>query len=162
MHGPERGAQPADTLSRADMRVQFVWYVVVGGLSFLADLAVFVSLLWLGVPVLAALVLGFVIGTLANYALSRLLAFTSGRFRLTQEVLRLFTVAVIGLGLTAVLVLVLMALGLPAVAAKILATPIALIWNYLGRRAFVFHAQMPSATWQLSARALGRIRTGPR
>ena len=162
MRAAEREARPADPLGRTDLRVQFLWYVVVGGLSFLTDLAVFVSLLSVGTPVMAALVVGFVIGTLTNYLLSRALAFTAGRFRPVSEVLRLFIVAAIGLMLTVALVFALMALGLPVVAAKIIATPIALIWNYFGRRIFVFHPQMPTAIWQLSARALDRIRTGPR
>ena len=166
MSAPEAGTRPAQgpkrKLGRADIRAQFVWYVVVGGLSFLADLAIFVSLLWLGAPVMAALVTGFVVGTLVNYGLSRLLAFTGGRYRRTGEVTRLFVVALVGLLLTAVLVFLLMALGLPAVAAKIVATPIALVWNYFGRRLFVFHPQMPFAIWQLSARALERVRPGPR
>jgi putative flippase GtrA len=158
LRAPEARAGAAGGLGRADVRAQFVWYLVVGGLSFLADLLAFAGLLWLGVPVLPALVVGFVIGTFANYALSRALAFAGGRFRPTGEVLRLFAVAVVGLALTAVLVHLFMGAGLPAVAAKIVATPIALIWNYAGRRFFVFHPHMPVATWRLSARALARVR----
>ncbi len=150
--------EPEPSFGRADIRAQFVWYIIVGGLSFLADFAIFVGLLWLGAPVLAALAIGFVVGTVVNYGLSRLLAFTGGRYRPTGEVARLFTVAIVGLVLTAVLVFLLMALGLPAVAAKIVATPIAFVWNYFGRRIFVFHPQMPFATWRLSARAAERIR----
>jgi putative flippase GtrA len=167
---PEAAARPAGgaarapegRLGRADIRAQFLWYVLVGGLSFLADLAVFAGLLWLGAPVMAALVLGFGLGTLVNYLLSRALAFTGGRYRPTGEVARLFAVAAFGLGLTALLVLLLMALGLSALTAKIVATPIALGWNYLGRRLFVFHPHMPLVTWRLSARAVARLREGRR
>jgi putative flippase GtrA len=162
----EAATRPADgperKLGRADVRAQFGWYLVVGGVSFLADLAVFVTFIWLGAPVMAALATGFVFGTLVNYGLSRVLAFTGGRHRPAGEVARLFTVAVVGLLLTAALVFLLMALGLPAIAARIVATPIALVWNYVGRRLFVFHPQMPIATWRLSARALDRVRTGRR
>jgi putative flippase GtrA len=160
--GRATGGVVGGVVGRADIRAQFVWYLVVGGLSFLADLAVFVGLLGLGAPVMAALAFGFVVGTLVNYGLSRALAFTGGRYRRTGEVARLFAVALAGLGLTAVLVALLMALGLTAVAAKIVATPIALVWNYVGRRRFVFHSQMPFATWRLSARAVARIRPGRR
>lgn len=148
-------------LSRGDVRVGFIWYVVVGGLSFLTDLAVFVAFLWAGVPVLGALVVGFLIGTLANYVLSRALAFTGGRYRRAGEILRLFIVALIGLLLTAALVALLMAIGISAVAAKILATPIALVWNYAGRRLFVFHPHLPHGTWRLSDRALARAECPP-
>jgi putative flippase GtrA len=145
-------------LGRSDVRAQFLWYVLVGGLSFLTDLAAFAALVAAGAPVMGALALGFAVGTLANYLLSRALAFTGGRFGRADEVLRLVVVALAGLALTAALVAGFMALGLAAITAKVAATPIALAWNYLGRRLFVFHAEMPGWTWRLSDRAAARTR----
>ncbi len=162
MSAPERERSAGAGLARADMRAQFAWYIVVGGLSFLTDLTVFVGLLWLGMPVLGALVIGFLIGTLTNYVLSRVLAFTGGRFHLSGEILRLFTVALVGLALTALLVGLLMGAGMSAVAAKIVATPIALIWNYAARRLFVFHPQMPIAIWRMTDRTLARMKRSDR
>jgi putative flippase GtrA len=143
------------TLERSDAPTQFVWYVVVGGLSFAVDLVVFSALLYVGAHVMIALVIGFLIGTLANYGLSLSLAFTGGRFRRSGEVLRLFAVALVGLGLTALLVWMFMAFGgLTAFVAKIIATPIALAWNFAGRRLFVFQPDMPLGIWLLSRRVL--------
>lgn len=153
---PENDASPR--LSRADVGAQFVWYIVVGGLSFLTDFVLFVGLLGAGTPVLGALVIGFLVGTLVNYGLSRALAFSGGRYHRAGEILRLFIVALIGLSLTTALVALLMAIGMSAVIAKIVATPIALIWNYAGRRLFVFRPQMPHGIWRLSDRALAHAR----
>ena len=38
-------------IARSDMPTQFVWYLLVGGLSFLTDLAAFIALLNVDVPV---------------------------------------------------------------------------------------------------------------
>ena len=109
--------------------------------------------------VLTALVVGFFVGTFANYLLSLAFAFTSGRHGRTGEIVRLFAVALFGLGLTAALVLAFMSfLGFSAVAAKILATLIVLIWNYLGRRLIVFQPEMPDWSWRLSASVLASTR----
>jgi len=147
-------------LKRDDIRAQFVWYFAVGTGSLLTDLLAFTWLLAMGAPVPLALVVGFVIGTLVNYVLSRALAFTGGRFRRWDEILRLFAVALIGLVLTALLVAVCMGFGLSAIAAKLVATPVAFFWNYLGRRIFVFHAEMPTGIWRLSTQAVELVRAG--
>jgi len=133
--------------------------VVVGGLSFLTDLMTFVVLLHVSLTVGAAFTISFIVGTLVNYGLSRVLAFTGGRYRRPREILRLFTVALAGLAFTATLVWTFMVLGLAPLVAKVIATPIALIWNYLGRRLFVFHPEMPSGIWQMSTRALSATRS---
>lgn len=153
--------EPVETkLERSNAPTQFAWYLVVGGLSFLADITVFAALLQLGAPVMAALIAGFVLATFANYALSLLLAFTHRRHQRVSEILRLFAVALAGLGLTALFVWTFMALcGLSALTAKLIATLIVLPWNYLGRRLFVFHPNMPIWTWRLSMRAYAAAHT---
>src|SRR5262245_16730919 len=162
--GPDAPLPPADgrdaTIGRRNVPAQLVWYLLVGGLSFLADLAVFLAILDLGV--VPAVVIGFAVGTLVNYALSRLLAFTGGRFDVPGEIARLFVVALVGVALTVVSVLVLTRLGLGPVAAKIVATVLVFAWNYLGRRIFVFRPEMPEATWSISNRAAGMLRGGER
>jgi len=145
-------------LARDDMRAQLVWYLVVAVASLAADLLVFMALLAAECPVQPALVVGFVIGTLTNYVLSRSLAFTGGRYRRWDEILRLFAVALIGLGLTSLLVAVFMRLGLSAIAAKLVATAVVFFWNYFGRRLFVFHSDIPLGSWQLSTQAVERMR----
>jgi hypothetical protein len=61
-------------------------------------------------------------------------------------------------GLTATLVWCFVSLGLSAIAAKVVATPVVLAWNYLGRRLFVFRADMPIGIWRVSAQVLASAR----
>ena len=153
----ETGKPASGSLGRDDMRAQVIWYIGIGGASLCADLLVFTALLSAGTAVFFALVAGFVTGTVVNYMLCRLLAFTGGRFQPWNEVLRLVAVSLVGLGLTMVLVAVLLRLGLSPIMAKLIATVIAFAWNYAGRRWLVFHAEMPLRTWTLSRRAAANL-----
>jgi putative flippase GtrA len=122
------------------MVAQFSWYLVVGGLAFFVDIGVFVALSRLGVTLIPASIAGFVLATIANYFLSYFLAFQRGRFGRTHELARLFLVAGVGLVLnTAIVWLLAELLDVPPVIAKVVAVPIVLVWNFLGRRLFVFH-----------------------
>jgi len=61
--------------------MQFFLYLIVGGLSFVVDIGVFVGLREATIPVITASVISFIAATVANYQLSLLLAFERGRFR---------------------------------------------------------------------------------
>ncbi len=142
------------------MVAQFSWYLLVGGLAFFVDIGVFVTLSGLGVALIPASIAGFVLATVANYFLSYLLAFQRGRFGRTHELVRLFLVAGVGLVLNTSIVWVLAALlDVPPVIAKVVAVPIVLVWNFLGRRLLVFHRDGPSGgpalieRWRHRARA---------
>lgn len=139
------------------MAAQFFWYLIVGGTAFVADLVVFVSLLKLGLGVLQSSAIGFIVGTAVNYVLTLRLAFTGGRYRRAHEIVRLLAVALIGLGLTTLLLWVFVAAGMAALPAKLLAVAIVFAWNYLGRRLFVFHREMPVDMWRLSDAAFDRL-----
>ncbi|MCF1711114.1 GtrA family protein [Tabrizicola sp. J26] len=127
--------------SRHGALLQFVLYLFVGGISFLVDLAVFIALLPHGYVL--ALIPGFLAGTITNYILSRLVAFRGGRRRFVTEFAMLATVAATGAGMTILLVLGMVHLGLSPLVAKIVATPLILAWNFLLRRHFVFSPQLP-------------------
>jgi len=124
--------------------MQFLLYLVVGGLSFCVDIGAFVLLQSAGVPVIPASITSFVAATGANYALSTALAFQSGRFRRHIELVRFLGVVLVGLVLNTALVwLFVYPLGVHPVLAKIGVVPIVLVWNYLGRRLLVFHDRLP-------------------
>lgn len=116
------------------------------------------ALIRAGAQVMPALVVGFVAGTFANYVLFRALAFQGDRHDRLSEISRLVAVSLVGLGLTAILVWIRMSFGLPPLVAKFVATGPVLAWNYAGRRLFVFHREMPRATWALSDRASRSLR----
>lgn len=124
--------------------MQFFLYLIVGGLSFLVEIAAFVTLRRLAMPVISASVASFIIATVANYLLSIALAFERGRFRRHIELIRFLAVVFVGLALNTALVWCFVyPLAIHPVVAKIAAVPIVLIWNYLGRRALVFDDRIP-------------------
>ena len=126
--------------------MQFFLYLIVGALSFFVDIGTFIVLRGIEVPVIPASVMSFSLATIANYLLCVVLAFERGRFRRYIEILRFLTVALIGLGLNTLLVWCFVyPLSLHPTAAKVIAVPIVLIWNYLGRRLLVFSNEIPVA-----------------
>ena len=96
------------------------------------------------IPVIPASVTSFSLATAANYLLCIVFAFERGRFRRYIEMLRFLTVVLVGLGLNTLLVWYLVyPLSIHPTAAKIIAVPIVLMWNYLGRRLFAFSRRHP-------------------
>jgi putative flippase GtrA len=129
--------------------MQFFLYLIVGGLSFFVDIGTFIMLRAIGLPVIPASVMSFSLATAANYLLCLVLAFERGRFRRSIETLRFLIVVLVGLGLNTLLVWCFVyPLSLRPTAAKVIAVPIVLIWNYLGRRLLVFSHEIPVAVRQ--------------
>src|SRR5712672_2265180 len=127
--------------------MQFLLYLIVGGLSFFVDIGIFVLLRMAEMSVIPASIVSFIAATGANYVLSTVLAFQGGRFRRHIELVRL----ALNTGLVWLFVY---PLGVDPTLAKILAVPIVLVWNYLGRRLLVFHDRLPTPMlkWLSSAR----------
>ncbi len=135
--------------------MQFFLYLIVGGLSFIVEIATFIGLRQMAAPVIAASVLSFIVATIANYLLSVALAFQGGRFRRHVELTRFLSVVLVGLVLNTALVWCFVyPLAIPPIVAKIAVVPIVLMWNYIGRRLFVFSDQVPFSI----ARRFGRER----
>src|SRR5215469_15285562 len=84
--------------------MQFFLYLIVGGLSFLVEIATFVALRHAAMAVIPASVTSFMVATMANYLLSILLAFERGRFRRHVELARFFIVVFVGLALNTAVV----------------------------------------------------------
>jgi putative flippase GtrA len=147
--------------------MQFFLYLIVGGLSFFVDIGTFLMMRTIEVPVIPASVTSFSLATAANYLLCIVLAFEHGRFRRSIEMLRFLSVVLVGLGFNTLLVwCFVFPLSIHPATAKIAAVPVVLIWNYLGRRLFVFSNDIPvaigawlDANWK-SATGLAPIRTG--
>ena len=94
--------------------MQFFLYLIVGGLSFVVDIGVFVLLRMADIAVIPASVISFIAATSVNYLLSIALAFQSRRFRRHIELVRFLAVVFVGLALNTMLVCLFVA---PAVAA---------------------------------------------
>jgi putative flippase GtrA len=151
--------------------MQFFLYLIVGGLSFVVDIGVFVGLREAAIPVITASVMSFIAATIANYQLSLLLAFERGRFRRHIELMRFLMVVLVGLGLNTALVWCFVyPCAMHPTVAKIAAVPIVLAWNYLGRQMLVFKDRIPvpvqawlrrAATFCSAARPRSRIKAHP-
>jgi putative flippase GtrA len=123
--------------------LQVLLYLIVGGICFCIDIGGFILLLHLAIPVLTASVVSFVTATFMNYFLCCVFVFRSGRFSRSEEMLRLFFIAVIGLGLNSAVVWFLAeCLAFPPTLAKVLAVFPVFVWNYLGRRSIVFDGDL--------------------
>jgi len=126
--------------------MQFFLYLIVGGLSFYVDIGAFIALRATEVPVIPASVTSFGLATAANYFLSVVLAFERGRFRCSIEMLRFLSVVLVGRGLNTLPVRCFVyRFSIHPAVAKITAVPVVLVWNYLGRRLFVFRNEIPVA-----------------
>jgi putative flippase GtrA len=143
---------------RTEALLQLALYGVVGGICFCIDIGGFVGLRHLKVPILTASAASFVSATVANYALCCAFVFRRGRFSRPGELLRLFGIAVIGLGLNSAVVWMLAEiLAMNPTVAKILGVLPVFLWNYLGRRAVVFNGAPSAATTLIAERIRARF-----
>ena len=127
---------------------EFLRYVVVGGISFVADFATIVALeetllkafSW---GLYAAVVCGFIVGLAVNYYLSLKFVFTSpdyaDRGRSLAAFLTFGVIGLVGLLLTELgMWLGVSILGIHYTLVKVVVTGGVLLWNYLARRLIVF------------------------
>jgi putative flippase GtrA len=122
--------------------VKFARYFVVGGIAAIVDFSVFgLLLLALGSQSwFAANAMSFVVATVVNYVLSIRFVFSSGaRFSRTNEMLLVFLVSLIGLGVNqSAMWFFYRVAGWHLWLAKCGATGVALAWNFTARKHFVF------------------------
>ena len=125
--------------SRAPVPVQFLLYLVIGGIAALVNIGIFLGLLAAGWVIIAAALSAFVAAAAVNYALCVVLLFRhKARWNSFGEMaLFLAVVGVVG-WIDAASTQALMSRGVSAVAAKCAATGLGLILNFLGRRYLIF------------------------
>ena len=133
---------------RAPLPVQFLFYLFIGGTAAVANLGMFTAFRTVGIPLLAAAPLAFVLASVLNYLLSVWILFRhKARWNTTQELVLYCMVVAAGasvdLGGTAALV----ALGASEWLGKLGGTAVALVVNFLGRR-FVVFPEKPSGPWR--------------
>ena len=127
---------------------EFLRYVVVGGIAFLADFGTMVGFHELvfrqyARGVYAAAVCGFVVGLAVNYFLSLLFVFTKakdcGKGRSFGAFVAFGVIGLVGLGLTEFGMWIgIECFGWNYMIVKILVTGGVLMWNYLGRKLIIF------------------------
>jgi dolichol-phosphate mannosyltransferase len=135
-------------LPKAPIPVQFLFYCFVGGTSAIVNLLVFIALHSAGAKVSVAAVIAFIIAALVNYFLSIKLIFRhNAKWRTPSELLVYFlVVSVIGV-VDVYCTLGFVSLGIPPWLAKVGATTIGLLLNFMARRFIVF-PEAPSPDWK--------------
>lgn len=136
---------------------EFLRYAVVGGISAVCDMAVnYAALYWIfgagkddRLLVAVSVALGFLVGLAVNYILSDLFVFRSEtqrkRGRTVKAAALYVLVGVIGFGLTEGLTIFGTFLigdsGFWYLLLSCLVKGLVLIWNYAGRKIFVYHGE---------------------
>lgn len=122
-------------------RGEFYRYVIVGGFAFICDASTLYSLTqFLKVNYLVSAPIGFIVGTLVNYTLSRNWVFERRRLQRTSAELTIFTViGVVGLGLNELILWFFQSkLGIYYLFAKGVSGVVVLIWNFGARKLALF------------------------
>lgn len=118
----------------------FVKYCIVGGTAAIVDFGLLFGLTeFFGVYYLYSATVSFVLSALTNYTLNRRWTFRSdGKKR--RQIPIFFAVATMGLAINnSIMYVGVEKLGLWYMLAKVLATGIVLIWNFLGNRYITFN-----------------------
>ncbi len=132
----------------APLPVQFLVYVLIGGISAVINLFIFLGLINTGFTVTVAAPTAYIIAAIVNYFLCVFLLFKhKARWSSTTEailfILVVAFVGVIDLGVTRLFML----FGIYAGVSKLLASGIGLFLNFLGRRFWVF-PEPASGPWK--------------
>jgi putative flippase GtrA len=118
-----------------------VGYFFVGGISAVFDIALFsIFAGYFKFPWVIVSVITFIIATLVNYFLSIRFVFKSGmRYKKNQEILAVFIVSSLALLINQMfLYLFIEKMNLHLIISKCLTTSMLFLWNYYGRKRFIF------------------------
>ncbi|GAA5164390.1 GtrA family protein [Viridibacterium curvum] len=117
----------------------FIKYLLVGGIAFAVDFALFSTCLSAGLHYLPAVCVGFIGGLLTNYALCVAWVWRGTQARSLRDLLVFALVGVGGLALTSLGMWIgIDVLDAPERASRIVMAALVLVWNFGLRRAFVF------------------------
>lgn len=127
--------------ARSNVRREFGRYLVVGGFAFVCDASTLFSLTrFLGVNYLISAPIGFSVGTIVNYVLSRAWVFQHRTLKNTPAEMTIFTlIGVVGLGLNeAILWFFQSKLGIYYLFAKGVSGVVVFGWNFGARKLALF------------------------
>ena len=140
MSDPTRAAlQPTD-----DGRVQFLRYLVVGGLAFVLDFGTLaLTNKVFGVHYLIATAIAFTVGLAFNYTLSTLWVFSHRTMKSAWAEFAVFAaIGLAGLGMSELMMWALVSgLGVAVLVAKVFVTGVVFIWNFGVRKLLLFRGE---------------------
>jgi putative flippase GtrA len=130
---------------RLDLIYQFILYSIVGIICSLIDVGIFYLLISVYLNIYVASIVSVAIATIFNYFLSYKIAFLRGKFSRKHEIFRIFLISFAGLFINNLIFFLLTYfLNLSLIISKIIPIPLTLLWNFFGRRYFVFFKERPS------------------
>ena len=116
-------------------------YFFVGSISAVIDISLFaIFASYFKFPWAIVSIITFIIATLANYFLSIIFVFKSGlKYKKHHEIIGVFLIGTIALLLNQIfLYLFIEKMNIHLIIAKCLTTSMLFLWNYFGRKKFIF------------------------
>ncbi len=143
-----KGEAPLKELLSSKTVRQLISYFFVGGTAALVEWSVFSLLEYLlDLPYLLASVLAFLVSTTVNWILGRTFTFKNSAYqkKKSKEAFLVFAASAVGLVFNLLLMLLFvdvigMSTNFLKIVAKVLATGIVFIWNYLSRKLWIYRA----------------------
>ncbi len=131
-----------DRLRSAHPSLQFLRYVVSGGVSASVDIAILAALIWVGAERVVATAVAFLGGAVFNYTMHRRFTFQTKQPASGRELFRYACVVAFNMVLTAGLVELLTGvLGVNLFVSKVATLPVVAGSGFVLSKAFVFRTQ---------------------
>jgi len=129
-----------DRLINKDNIVQFFKYGVTAGIATLCDWGVYyVFYHRLGIHYILSAVMSFAVWFVINYVLSIIFVFKKSRHKKVKEIIIVLATSVSALGVNLLCIYVMVDLyGMIPIIAKVIASGICMIYNFVLRKIFVF------------------------
>lgn len=130
--------------STSNLFFQFIRYTLVGGVAFVVDFGLLFALTeCMHLHYLLSATLSFIMGLFVNYLISTYWVFKNSKVKNRKVEFILFgLIGVVGLGLNNILMYLFTDLvGLFYMYSKLLAAILVYMWNFLGRRYFLFNSK---------------------
>ena len=118
--------------------VQLAKFCTVGASGYVVNLAVYATLLALGVHYLLAAVCSFLVAVTNNYLWNRVWTFRHRRGHLVFQGFRFLVVSMVALGANLAFLSALVALGVPKLPAQALAIALVTPWNFVANKLWSF------------------------
>lgn len=129
------------TLKNAKSIIQFQKYLVVGGVAFLFDFGTLYLLTEkVGISYLMSAAIAFIVGLNINYVLAKFFVFKDSKIKnIEKEYMFVAVISLTGLFLNQLFIWGLTELfGIYYLVSKIISTAIILVYNFLGRKRYIF------------------------
>ena len=125
-------------LRRPGNWVQLAKFCTVGASGYVVNLAVYATLLALGVHYLLAAVCSFLVAVTNNYLWNRVWTFRHQRGHLVFQGFRFLLVSTVALGANLAFLSLLVALGVPKLPAQAIAIALVTPWNFVANKLWSF------------------------